>query len=569
MTIMADRVRAAGINVAAVQIAEFRKKVADLLRVVQVQPDSATIERVTEQMVAMPKEAQGIAWAQSLSVIARSGSEAQKRILEENKRLKTAPNRIAVFAGYTLDQEARPVATVLNQDGFVEVGVSIDVNCESLVRGQHVALAAGNLTLLAGRDVSPPNPTCEFDRLLEDGRIMARRGEQILVLSIGGSLNATAARDLKCGDHIEFDPRLLCATKLSCRSVRVREFLGESSDCTREDVGGLDAVWARVDLNILGPLKYPELYKGYGVEVSRGVLLYGPPGVGKTLFIKALNSQILDSLGLAVDAPIIFRVAGSSLLRSFVGEGEALVRSITKAAEDAAEKHGFACVFVDELDVAGLHRGQCIQSTGAYLSLSSALLSAMDGISSSNRRVTWMATTNRVDLLDNSLLRPGRFGVQIEIRRPDFKACKEIAGVHLRNTPLLKGHTLESCSEAVAQHVFRAEDNALLRVEYADAEKTEIYPYDLITGAIISEAVRSAKVKAIEKDRNEGRSEPGGLGPDQLLRCLDEQLRSAVSAITPQNAHQHYLNLPPDKRIVAVDHLYDTAPDADEETFVC
>lgn len=577
-TLKMDRVRqitnAAATTQAASRLYQYnRKKIDDLLTMVQTNPGGSTIEVAAERMMAMPKEAHQVAWLQTLSVVAKSGNEAHKRILDENRRLKQAPNKIAVFDSVRYGQNGgSPVATILSNDGFMEVAVSTEVDCSTLVKGQHVALANNSLALLGGRILTPPNPSCEFERLLEDGRIMARgSGGQILVLGPGGSLNkAEALQGLKSGDLIEYDPQLRCATKLSCSSVRVREFVGESADVTGADIGGLDEIWLKIEQHIVGPLTNPELYQSYAVEVPRGVLFFGPPGCGKTLMIKAVARTILEALGLKVDAPIVFRVSGPSLLRPYVGEGEALVRSISKAAEEAAAEHGFACILLDDFEMSALHRGLGDRSSPAYSSLSASLISTMDGLGKRNSRVTWMATSNRIDLLDGAILRPGRFGLQIEIRRPDFNACKDILAVHLANVPLAEGHTRKSMAETVGRHIFSAEDeNVLLRIEYADAERQEVFSYHIISGAIIAEAVRSAKVMAVERDRMGNNSKPSGIEPDQLIKCLNEQLHSAVLAVTPRNAHQYYLNLPPDRRIVAVDHLYEPTEDTPEEMFVC
>lgn len=530
-----------------------------ILAPLQARSDAGTITVAATQLVGelakLPLDTQCTMMYHVVTDVAKGTNEHSKRLIEENRRLKEPPRRVAALEEVRTDAGGRPVATVGTRDGMLEVPVSVEVKVDELRPGQRVILAP-NGAVIDGRGAAPANPLCEFDTLLADGRIMARleNGHRLVLLPGWDLQTQDSLGKLNPGDLLEYEPVTQQALRLAQRSARIQEFLGETPDVAREDIGGVDEIWPQIEQKVISPILFPELYAKYGLGTPRGMLFYGPPGVGKTMLIKAAARAVLSALGNDGNAPVLFAIPGASLLRPYVGEGNGLLRAIAKAAEKAASEHGFAVILLDDFEYAGgLHRGLADRSTPAHSSLTQSLLAEMDGLGSRGSRVTWMATTNRPDLLDTALNRPGRFGMRISVPRPGPDGCRQIARVHLTGRPLARELSAEQAAEAMADRIFAAtDDNLLLRINYADSGQEEVFAPRLISGAIIGAAVTDAAQRAVSR---EIAKEPGGLRLDDLLTCLDAHLRSAVAHITPANVRHYYLNLPDDRAVASVEQV--------------
>jgi proteasome-associated ATPase len=355
---------------------------------------------------------------------------------------------------------------------------------------------------------------------------------------------------------VEYDPSINIAIRLAQKAVKTAEFLGEPPDVTWQDIGGLDGIREMLENEVLGPLHYPDAYEAYGIEPPRGILFEGPPGCGKTMVIKALGASLLSELKLPKDAPVLFQIKNSSLLSSYVGESGTRVRAIGATAREAAKEFGLAIILLDDFEYSGLHRGVGDSSSPAYSNLTAALISEMEGLNS-NSRVIWAGTANRIDLIDSALLRAGRFSKKISVPRPGPEACMKILGVHLRNKPMAGNNSVDELSEKVVEQIFTYNDeNLLIRLNFADGGIEEIFPPQIISGAILAEAVRCAGLRAVHRDPLETFKTPGGITFEDLTEALDEQYGATIHAIEPANVHFHHLNIPVNRRVIAIEQVW-------------
>ena len=536
---------------------DVERQVNRILALLGQKPDSG-VAMVTQTFRRQPEAVKDALVSRLAMHYASSNSEHYKRLEAENKKLKQPPHQLAVLEDLSHDGDNDRLAVVVTHEGLLEVPISEDVKDEQLIPGIRVALAR-NGAVIAVRGLPAACPAIEFARVLPDGRILADQGDQHFVLRPGGELiDEETTGELKSGDLIEYEASTRQAVRLAEPSTKAQEFVGEPPDVSWDDIGGLNDVRERIEEEVLGPIIFPEIYKAYGIHPATGILFEGPPGVGKTLLVKATGSALLSALDLKQDAPVLFRVKGTALQSSYVGEGPARIRAIAASAHKAAEEHGLAIIVLDDFEYGGgLHRGVGDRSSPAYSALSAALISEMDGVDRRDFRVVWAATVNRADLLDSALVRPGRFGQKIRVGRPGPEACVQILLVHLRGKPIAQRAAVEELADQVVQQLFSCDDdNLLMRVHYADSAFEEIFPRHVISGAVIAEAARGAALEAARRDRSNGATGPGGVRHEDLCKSLYAQLNSAISTVTASNAHLHYLGLPEDRRVVAVEHVW-------------
>ena len=347
------------------------------------------------------------------------------------------------------------------------------------------------------------------------------------VLALAEGLDPAA---LKPGDTLVADLRANLATALVERTGVEQLVIAEAPDVSWADIGGLGPQIDRIRDAIELPFAHPGLYRGYGLRAPKGVLLYGPPGCGKTLIAKAVATSLADSAG---GRPAAFlNIKGPELLSKFVGETERQIRAIFVQARKAAAEDRPVVVFFDEMEALLRTRGTGVSSDVETM-IVPQVLSEIDGVESL-RNVIVIGASNREDMIDPAILRPGRLDVKIRIDRPDAEAAADILAKHLRaDLPLDPGELADAGGDrrAAAAAMRRAAVDALyartpatavLEVVCASGARRTLHLADLASGAMLAAVVARAKTAAIKDEIAGG---PGGLSTARLLEAIAVEAR--------------------------------------------
>ena len=424
--------------------------------------------------------------------------------------------------------EGRPVEADVALGGRpMRLGLHPDLDPATLGVGRLVAVNDQMLVV----DSLPAPDTGEavtLDEVLGARRaLVTTGGGASRVLALAEGLDPAA---LKPGDTLVADLRADLATALVERTGVEQLVIAEAPDVSWADIGGLGPQIGRIRDAIELPFAHPGLYRGYGLRAPKGVLLYGPPGCGKTLIAKAVATCLADSAG---GRPAAFlNIKGPELLSKFVGETERQIRAIFVQARKAAAEDRPVVVFFDEMEALLRTRGTGVSSDVETM-IVPQVLSEIDGVESL-RNVIVIGASNREDMIDPAILRPGRLDVKIRIDRPDAEAAADILAKHLRaDLPLDPGELAGAGGdrEAAAAAMRRAAVDALyartpatavLEAVYASGARRTLHLADLASGAMLAAVVARAKTAAIKDEIAGG---PGGLSTARLLEAIAVEAR--------------------------------------------
>jgi proteasome-associated ATPase len=508
---------------------KFLREEVDLLR--RRLETAPTRIRVLEERLLETKAQLGASLAQNekLAETLRSAREQLGSLKEEVERLAAPPQAYGTFLGADADGET---VTVMVSGRKLEVNLAPEVALEELRPGQEVRLnEAMNVVASAGFDDRGEIMT--IAEVMHDGRVLVigqTDDERIIALA-----EPLTEVKLKAGQSLLVDPRSNTALELILKAETEQLTLEQVPDVTYEQIGGLgDQVEAIRDAVEL-PYLHAELFVEHELRAPKGILLYGPPGCGKTMIAKAvansLAQRVAERTGRDDVKSFFLNVKGPELLNKYVGETERQIRVIFQRAREKAAEGFPVIVFFDEMESLFRTRGSGV-SSDVETTIVPQLLAEIDGVESL-KDVVVIGASNREDMIDPAILRPGRLDVKIKVDRPDAVAAREIFKIYLHERlPLSETEVAQagSAGEAVRAMVDRTvdkmyaadSDNEFLEVTYANGEKEILYFKDFNSGAMIESVVSRAKKLAIKRLIESG---VRGLTTDDLLVAIREEFR--------------------------------------------
>ncbi|MEY4136201.1 MAG: hypothetical protein RL205_329, partial [Actinomycetota bacterium] len=456
--------------------------------------------------------------------------EAREQILSlksDVARLNEPPSGYGIF----LEAHADGSADVLSNGRKYRVFPSPSVDITALGAGQDVLLnEALNLIEAAGYESS--GEIVSLKEVLADGRraIVKGRTDEERIVRLAAPL--LAAR-LRAGDSLLMDSRAGFALERIPKSDVEELVLEEVPDIGYDDIGGLSSQIEQIRDAVELPFLHRDLFAEHELSAPKGILLYGPPGCGKTLIAKAvansLAKQMAERSGLDTGRSFFLNIKGPELLNKYVGETERHIRVIFERAREKASEGMPVIVFFDEMDSLFRTRGTGV-SSDVENTIVPQLLSEIDGVEGLENVIV-IGASNREDMIDPAILRPGRLDVKIKIDRPDATAAREIfakyltAGLPIHPEEIAEhGSAEEACASMIASAVdlmySDAPENQFLEVTYVNGDREILYFRDFSSGAMIENIVSRAKKSAI-KEFIGGRGK--GIRVEHLrAACLDE-----------------------------------------------
>jgi proteasome-associated ATPase len=422
-------------------------------------------------------------------------------------------------------------ADIMASGKKLRVGVSPAIDVADLVLGREVLLNE-SMNIVSIREYDETGEIVVLKERIDGNRaLVVAHSDEERVIKLGQPL---IDQKLRAGDTLLCDMRNGVAVEKIARAEVEELVLEEVPDIHYEDIGGLgeqiEAIRDAVEL----PYLHAELYLEHKLKPPKGILLYGPPGCGKTLIAKAvansLAQKVAEKTGMGEGRSYFLNIKGPELLNKYVGETERHIRLVFQRAREKASEGMPVIVFFDEMDSLFRTRGTGV-SSDVENTIVPQLLSEIDGVESLENVIV-IGASNREDMIDPAILRPGRLDVKIKIQRPDAQAAAAIFSKYLTSDlPLhdedLAEHsgdrdatTADMIARAVERMYTDMDENRFLEVTYANGDKEVLYFKDFNSGAMIENVVARAKKSAIKDFLTSGQR---GIRVQHLLdACIDE-----------------------------------------------
>jgi len=501
------------------EIAELRRRVTDVpgsnrgweLRLSDTQRSLAAVTSQNERLASTLREAR----------------DQITKLKEEVDRLAQPPSGFGVF----LERNEDDTVDIFTGGRKLRVSVSPNVELDDLRKGQEVLLNEA-LNVVAAFDFEQVGEVVMLKEVLADRQrvlVIANADEERVVRLADPLLN----EKLRAGDSLLLDSRAGYVYEKVPKSEVEELVLEEVPDIAYESIGGLRGQIEQIQDAVELPYLHPDLFVEHELKAPKGILLYGPPGCGKTLIAKAVANSLAKKVAAKTGQEgksFFLNIKGPELLNKYVGETERHIRLVFQRAREKASQGTPVIVFFDEMDSLFRTRGSGV-SSDVENTIVPQLLSEIDGVETLEN-VLVIGASNREDMIDPAILRPGRLDVKIKIERPDAESARDIFSKYLTTSLPLHlddlaefGGDRQGCVDgmirATVERMYtESEENRFLEVTYANGDKEVMYFKDFNSGAMIQNIVDRAKKMAIKDFLD---LDQKGLRVQHLLQaCVDE-----------------------------------------------
>ena len=443
---------------------------------------------------------------EKLEYMLREARDRVATLQEEVAKLTQPPAAYGIVLGTNDDG----TVDVLTNSRKMRVALHPDIDATLLERGSEVVLN-DSLNVVMARSAETTGDVVSLKEVLEDGvrAIVTGRGDDDRVCELSDALRGV---HLRAGDLLRLDSRSgLLLERLAQPEVE-HLLLEEVPDISYDDIGGLDRQIEAIADAVELPFLHGDLFAEHQLPAPKGILLYGPPGCGKTLIAKAVANSLAKKVAARTGADkgrsYFINIKGPELLNKYVGETERQIRMVFQRAREKSEEGWPVIVFFDEMDSMFRTRGTGI-SSDMESTIVPQLLAEIDGVEGL-RNVIVIGATNREDLIDPAILRPGRLDVKIRIDRPDAESARQIFARYLTSeVPVAKTEVdkqgdlkqaIIAMIDTTVEEMYATNDaNRFLEVTYQNGDREVLYFRDFASGAMIENIVRRAKKLAIKR----------------------------------------------------------------------